>query len=161
MRFHLVTVLRSTPPRMAAGVYAANLFRVVETQALTDTTTTVYYDMGASIPVRVQANGAKATLDAILDVQFPDSSFPLTVLTKDGLTINKEETIRASSVVVAFENPDDEDTTMLLMLPPYSEKMERWVVDMPLVTVGATVGFLNLMNTDMAGVVAATPTAAP
>lgn len=162
-RFSLVTVLSSSPARLSAGVYAANLFRVEEVTILTDTTAEVMYDYGGNVPIKVVADAAKATLDAVLDVQFPDAAFSYDVLTIDGKAVNKAITIRASTIVVAFEDPSDSSQTMMMVMGDKTSRMERWVVDMPLITVGSggTTGFLNLTNTDMDGTAAAAPTSAP
>jgi hypothetical protein len=105
----------------------------------------------------------KDTFDALLVDLYPNAAFPVDILKKDGKTFVREMTFNTAGVVYAFEDPDDDEQTVLVYEEDEASPLVTYHLDMPLITIGGggATGFLNLFNSDSDGVPAATPTAAP
>ena len=141
---------------MPVGVMALNLKRIREVRANTDTTSGLTYDAGSSYDVYLQSSWTKAEVDNYVNVQYPDAAFPLDVLEIDGKAVKGEFTLSTRKIIYAMPDTDNPSTRVVVMVEQKT-RIERWLVDMPIATDDPVVGFINLMNTNLSGVVPAIP----
>lgn len=161
MRLELVDLISGG--RLNPGEVVINLDRVIQAFAETDVTTVVKYRIEKQRNPHLTLDIEKDTFDALLVDLYPDAGFPVDVIEKDGRAFVREITLKSSGVVYAFEDPEDDEQTIVMYEEDNASPTIVYRLDMPLVTIGGggAVGFLNLFNSDADGVPAATPTVAP
>lgn len=159
MRLALVEILSGG--RLSPGEAVINLGRVIQVSPETDVTTLVKYRIEKQRNPHLALDVEKDTFDALLVDLYPDAAFPVDVVEKDGKAFDREMTFKNSGVVYAFEDQQDSGQTVMVYEEDEASPLVTYHLDMPLLTTGGVVGFLNRFNSDSSGVPAASPTGAP
>ena len=161
MRLELVDLISGG--RLNPGEVVINLDRVIQAFPETDVTTVVMYRIEQQRNPNLTLDIEKEDFDDLLVDLYPDAGFPVDVLKKNGKTFLREMTLKASGVMFAFEDPEDDEQTVVMYEEDKASPPVTYHLDMPLVTIGGggAVGFLNLFNSDDTGTPAATPTVTP
>lgn len=159
--------------RFQAGTYALLLNKFVRVTPVTDTTTFVEYQMGATGHQGIIIDEEYATINLLLATVDPDAAFDFYVYSVDGIVVDEERTLRCEDIICVYESPDitlPDGSHSVIML--YKEacmvhnktntlRLKRLIIKAEFYTRGQNVGVVNRLNSNDEGTPAGRPTMAP